>query len=174
MSPTDDTTASLLMRIAALEAGRAVRKTLTRYMALCDVPAGVIDGETLAALFTEEAIWQGIGPLYAGKFGLLQGREAILAMLTRYLPPTPHFAVNMHFLTSESIDVDAHATEAKGRWIMLQASGYVDGRAELIAAKLEVDFVPSPDGTGWLIRHFRTQRLFDAPWQVHPSPTDNP
>ena len=46
--------------------------------------------------------------------------------------------------------------------------------AELIAARLEVDFVPSPDGAAWLIRHFRTQRLFDAPWQVHPSPTDNP
>lgn len=23
-----------------------------------------------------------------------------------------------------------------------------------------------------LIRHFRTRRLFDAPWQVTPSPTD--
>ncbi|AME28387.1 MULTISPECIES: nuclear transport factor 2 family protein [Burkholderiaceae] len=174
MSPTDDTTASLLMRIAVLEAERAVRRTLTRYMALCDVPAGGIDGATLGSLFTDDAIWQGIGPLYAGKFGYLQGREAILAMLTRYLPPTPHFVVNTHFLTSETIDVDAHASAAKGRWIMLQASGYVDDHAELIAARLEVDFVPSPAGAAWLIRRFRTQRLFDAPWQVHPSPTDNP
>ena len=63
------------MRIAVLEAERAVRRTLTRYMALCDVPAGGIDGETLGSLFTNDAIWQGIGPLYAGKFGFLQGRE---------------------------------------------------------------------------------------------------
>jgi hypothetical protein len=51
---------------------------------------------------------------------------------------------------------------------MLQASGYIDGEAELIAARLEVDFSPTRDGSQWLIRHFRTERLFDAPWRVNP------
>jgi hypothetical protein len=69
-------------------------------------------------------------------------------------------------LTSESIDVAGSV--AKGRWVMLQASGYVDRRAELIAARLEVDFVPGSDERKWLIQHFRTERLFDAPWQVNP------
>ncbi|HLX00784.1 MAG TPA: hypothetical protein VKS80_01560, partial [Trinickia sp.] len=59
---------------------------------------------------------------------------------------------------------------AKGRWIMLQASGYVDDHAELIGARLEVDFVPAPDAAEWLIAHFRTERLFDAPWRVSPRP----
>jgi hypothetical protein len=86
-------------------------------------------------------------------------------MLQRYLPPVPHFATNVHFLTSETIAVDG--ARAKGRWIMLQASGYVDARAELIAARLEIDFVPAQDGRNWLIQHFRTERLFDAPWQVN-------
>jgi hypothetical protein len=47
----------------------------------------------------------------------------------------------------------------------------VDAKAELIAARLEVDFVPAAHdaGTTWLIRHFRTERLFDAPWQVNPA-----
>jgi SnoaL-like domain len=162
----------LMSRLTVLEAERAVRKTIARYMALCDVPNGAIEGETLAALFTEDAIWQGIGPQYSNKFGYLKGHHEILAMLTGYLPPTPHFAVNTHFLTSEYIAVNKRATQATGRWIMLQASGYVDGRAELISAKLEIEFVPAPDRNVWLIQHFRTQRLFDAPWPIHPSPTD--
>ena len=160
-----DAIEALLARVTSLEAENAVRKTIARYMALSDVPSGTLDGETLAALFTQDAIWEGIGPRYTQKFGHLRGHEAILAMLQRYLPPVPHFATNVHFLTSETIEVDG--ARAKGRWIMLQASGYVDARAELIAARLEIDFVPAQDGRNWLIQHFRTERLFDAPWQVN-------
>ncbi len=156
---------ALQARVVALDAENAVRKTIARYMALCDVPSGALDGESLAALFADDAVWEGIGPQYTQTFGRLQGHDAILAMLQRYLPPVPHFATNVHFLTSETIDVDG--AHAKGRWIMLQASGYVDARAELIAARLEIDFVPAATGRTWLIQHFRTERLFDAPWQVN-------
>ncbi|MEM5344842.1 nuclear transport factor 2 family protein [Paraburkholderia azotifigens] len=156
---------ALQARVVALDAENAVRKTIARYMALCDVPSGALDGESLAALFADDAVWEGIGPQYTQTFGRLQGHDAILAMLQRYLPPVPHFATNVHFLTSETIDVDG--AHAKGRWIMLQASGYVDARAELIAARLEIDFVPAANGRTWLIQHFRTERLFDAPWQVN-------
>lgn len=165
MNGTPDTLAMLTERLAALEAESAVRRTMARYMALCDVPSGALEGETLAALFSPDAIWEGIGPQYARKFGHLTGHSEILAMLTRYLPPSPHFAVNVHFLTSETIE--AHGATAKGRWIMLQSSGYVDAQAELISARLEVDFSPASNGRDWLITHFRTERLFDAPWQVN-------
>ena len=168
---TEAALADITARLAMLEAERAVRQTMMRYMALCDVPSGGQPAETLAELFSVDAVWQGIGPEYAEKFGALTGREAIVAMLARYLPPTPHFSVNTHFMASETIDVDTAATHATGRWIMLQASGYVTGGAELVSARLEVDFVPAAGSKHWLIRHFRTQRLFDAPWQVHPSPT---
>jgi SnoaL-like protein len=170
------TIAALEARLAALEGAAAARRTMARYMALCDVPSGGLDGESLARLFTADAVWEGIGPQYTSKFGHIVGREAIVAMLARYLPPTPHFATNVHFLTSESIDM-VTPSHAKGHWIMLQASGYVDERAELIGARLEVDFVPSPDASDasdaseWLIAHFRTERLFDAPWRVSPRPT---
>ena len=165
MSTTPDPLARLTERLAALEAEAAVRRTMARYMALCDVPSGALEGETLAALFSADAIWEGVGPQYASKFGRLRGHGDILAMLTRYLPPSPHFSVNVHFLTSETIDV--RAASATGRWIMLQASGYVDAQAELISARLEVDFAPAANGRDWLITHFRTERLFDAPWQVN-------
>lgn len=165
MTATSETLAGLTERLAALEAESAIRRTMARYMALCDVPSGALEGETLAALFAADAIWEGIGPQYASKFGRLRGHGEILAMLTRYLPPSPHFSVNVHFLTSETIDV--RGTSATGRWIMLQASGYVDAQAELISARLEVDFAPAANGRDWLITHFRTERLFDAPWQVN-------
>jgi hypothetical protein len=165
MNANPDPLRMLSERLAALEAEAAVRRTMARYMALCDVPSGALEGETLAALFAADAVWEGIGPQYANKFGCLKGHAAILAMLTRYLPPSPHFSVNVHFLTSETIDVQG--ASAKGRWIMLQASGYVDAPAELIAARLEVDFAPAGNGRDWLITHFRTERLFDAPWQVN-------
>nr|WP_092001123.1 nuclear transport factor 2 family protein [Paraburkholderia lycopersici] len=167
------TIVALEARLAALEGAAAARRMMARYMALCDVPSGALDGESLGLLFTEDAVWEGIGRQYTSKFGHIEGREAIVAMLSRYLPPEPHFATNVHFLTSESIDM-VTPERAKGRWIMLQASGYVDGRAELIGARLEVDFVPapagSPDASAWLITHFRTERLFDAPWHVSPRP----
>ncbi|WP_250515142.1 nuclear transport factor 2 family protein [Caballeronia sp. INDeC2] len=164
---------ALLARLAALEAQNEVRKTVARYMTLCDVPCAPFEGESLAALFTDDAVWEGIGPQYAQKFGRLQGRAAIVDMLQCYLPPTPHFASNVHFLTSEHIEVQGNI--AKGRWVMLQASSYVDAKAELIAARLDIDFEPSPrdENNAWLIRHLRTERLFDAPWQVNPREETN-
>jgi SnoaL-like domain len=162
----DPLLAAALARLARLEAEHAVRRTMSRYMALCDVPARTLPEETLGALFTAEAIWEGVGPHYAQKFGQLHGPAEILAMLTRYLPPTPHFTSNTHFLTSEAIEVNDDASQARGRWILLQASGYVAGHAELVAARLEVDFAREQEA--WPIRHFRTERLFDAPWQVNP------
>ncbi|KWN11313.1 polyketide cyclase [Burkholderia territorii] len=161
---------ALAQRVATLDAERAVRATITRYMALCDVPEDAGDGPALAALFTGDAVWEGIGPQYARKFGRLEGTDAIVAMLRRYLPPEPHFAANLHFLTSESIDVDVGHATARGRWIMLQASRYADGTAELIAARLTIDFTCADDGSTWLIRHFRTERVLDGPWPLAAAP----
>ncbi|MCA8095862.1 nuclear transport factor 2 family protein [Burkholderia contaminans] len=161
---------ALAQRVAALDAERAVRATITRYMALCDVPEDAGDGPRLAGLFTPDAVWEGIGPQYAQKFGRLEGTAAIVAMLGRYLPPDPHFSANLHFLTSESIEIGAGNTSARGRWIMLQASRYANGTAELIAARLTVDFMPAGDGATWLIQHFRTERVLDGPWPLAAAP----
>ncbi|WP_175869895.1 nuclear transport factor 2 family protein [Burkholderia sp. BCC0397] len=161
---------ALAQRVAALDAERAVRATLTRYMALCDVPEDAGAGPSLADLFTADAVWEGVGPQYAQKFGRLEGTAAIVAMLGRYLPPDPHFSANLHFLTSESIEIGAGHASARGCWIMLQASRYADGSAELIAARLTVDFAPADDGCTWLIHHFRTERVLDGPWPLAAAP----
>lgn len=151
---------ALLQRLATLEGESAVRRLMARYMDLCDVPRALTHVSDLARLFTEDAIWEGIGSQTAQTFGQHRGRDAVAAFVGGYLPPSEHFRLNLHYLTSESIVVDAH--QAHGQWIMQQISTYADGRSELFGTRLNIDF-RCVDGT-WLIAHFRTQRLFNKEW----------
>jgi len=148
---------ALLQRLATLEGESAVRRLMARYMDLCDVPRALTHVSDLARLFTEDAIWEGIGSQTAQTFGQHRGREAVAAFVGGYLPPSEHFRLNLHYLTSESIVVDAD--QAQGQWIMQQISTYADGRSELFGTRLNIDF-RCVDGT-WLIAHLRTQRLFN-------------
>jgi hypothetical protein len=150
-------TADMAQRLAALEAESAARRALSRYMSLCDVPApaDARNGE-LQALFTADAIWEGVGAEYASGFGRHVGPAAIAGFLGKYLPPAPHFQRNVHFLTSEAMVADDN--KVRGHWIMQQLSVYADGKTELISARLAADFVVDIEGTA-RIRRFQTERL---------------
>ena len=52
---------ALLQRLATLEGESAVRRLMACYMDLCDVPRAAIHQSQLAQLFTEDAIWEGLG-----------------------------------------------------------------------------------------------------------------
>jgi hypothetical protein len=149
---------ALLQRLATLEGESQVRRLMARYMDLCDVPRALTQVRELAELFSEDAIWEGVGSQTAQTFGQHQGREAIAAFVVGYLPPSEHFRLNLHYLTSESIVVDG--STARGQWIMQQICTYADGRSELFGTRLNIDF-RCVDGA-WLIAHFRTQRLFNT------------
>jgi hypothetical protein len=149
---------ALLQRLATLEGESAVRRLMARYMDLCDVPRALVEVSELARLFTVDAIWEGVGSTTAQTFGQHRGREAVAAFVGGYLPPSDHFRLNLHYLTSESIQVDG--STAQGQWIMQQISTYADGSSELFGTRLNIDF-RCVDGT-WLIAHFRTQRLFNT------------
>ncbi|MGY0056716.1 nuclear transport factor 2 family protein [Streptomyces sp. LZ34] len=137
--------------------GNDVLATLNRYLALCDVPASA-EGE-LADLFTEDAVWEGGGAAYAEKFGRIEGREAIVGMLSAYLPPNPHFRANVHLLFPGTVEINDNA--AHGSWRMQQLSRDDSGDAEIAVARLEVTFRLDPDRPR--ISAFRTERLFSAP-----------
>ncbi|GAA3315518.1 nuclear transport factor 2 family protein [Arthrobacter ramosus] len=154
-----DTAAALAERLAVLEFQEAARATLSRYMDLCDVPRPSFHRDDMASLFTEQAVWEGIGPEYTAKFGRLEGRPAILSMLADFLPPSSHFKRNVHLLGNGSVAAAGGGT-ASGQWIMQQLSEYDGGGTELISARLTVDFELS-EGTA-RIRHFRTEKLFTA------------
>ena len=148
---------AVLQRLATLEGESAVRRLMAHYMDLCDVPRAPTSVSELARLFTVDAIWEGVGSVTAQTFGQHRGREAVAAFVGGYLPPSDHFRLNLHYLTSESIVVDGEG--AQGQWIMQQISTYADGRNELFGTRLNIDF-SCVDGV-WLIAHFRTQRLFN-------------
>ncbi|WP_285320866.1 nuclear transport factor 2 family protein [Pseudarthrobacter sp. lyk4-40-TYG-27] len=153
-----ETVASLALRLARLEACESAQRTLSRYMDLCDVPRDTFNWDEMAALFTPDAIWEGLGPEYTGKFGRAEGQDAVLSMLAEYLPPAPHFRRNVHLLGNQQITTANGAVT--GQWIMQQISEYKSGRTELISARLTVDFVYAHGTTQ--ISHFRTQKLFAA------------
>lgn len=152
------TMTSMAERLEVLEARESVQRTLARYLDLCDVPRPDLSWEDMAALFAEDAVWEGVGPAYSGKFGRVEGRPAILAMLAEFLPPEPHFAQNVHLAINGFIDVSG--STATGQWIMQQLSAYCGGGSELVAARLSVGF--DIHGGSAMIRHFRTERLFTA------------
>ena len=149
---------ALLQRLATLEGESAVRRLMARYMDLCDVPRAPVEVSELAQLFTIDAVWEGVGSATAQTFGQHRGHDAVAAFVGGYLPPSDHFTLNLHYLTSESIVVDG--STAQGQWIMQQISTYADGRNELFGTRLNIDF-RCVDGV-WLIAHFRTQRLFNT------------
>lgn len=154
----------LLQRLETLEGESQVRRLMARYMDLCDVPRAAMNVRELAGLFSVDAVWEGIGTATAQTFGQHRGRDAVAAFVGSYLPPSEHFALNLHYLTSESIQVDG--STAAGQWIMQQISTYADQRSELFGTRLNIDF-RRVDGT-WLIAHFRTQRLFNTVLGVNP------
>ncbi len=155
----------LAARLHRLESLQFARNTLARYMALCDQPCAEHGFPQLPDLFTEDALWEGLGERYAATFGRRRGRAAIVAFLNGYLAPSPHFKRNLHFLTSESVTLAADQTYVTGQWVMLQISTYAEGNSEAISARLEVEFRAAADGR-WLISRFGTQRLDCVPWNA--------
>lgn len=150
---------SLLQRLEAFEHQQAIRCCINRYMTLCDQLNAATPLDELSELFTRDARWEGKGARYAGSFGGYQGREEIRAMFATYMKTPAHFALNVHFLTSEVITVEHES--GVGHWVMLQTSTFADGASHLNAARLKVDFI-FEEGA-WRMAHFQTENLFSRP-----------
>ncbi|KMS71332.1 iacI [Streptomyces viridochromogenes] len=146
---------------AAAATARAV-ECLTRYLRLCDVPTPEKPDAVLAELaqlFTEDAVWEGIGGQYAEKFGRNEGRADVIRMLAGYLPPHDHFAANVHLLLPGTTECDGSVV--RGNWLMQQLARYADGSSEILVARLDVVFRTGRAQAQ--ISEFRTERLFSAP-----------
>jgi ketosteroid isomerase-like protein len=154
---TDEPT--LMARLQRFESQQAIRVCINRYMALCDQLDASTPLDELAGLFTQDAVWEGKGAKYAESFGGYRGREAIRAMFATYMKTPAHFALNVHFLTSEVIEADGD--QGQGRWVMLQTSTFADGASHLNAARLTVHF--ALEEGQWRMAHFQTENLFSRP-----------
>ncbi len=150
----DISLSALAKRVAALEAEGQIRRLVARYMELCDQLSPETPLDQLGALFTRDAVWQGGGARYKSAFGGHQGREAIVGFLATYCDP-PHFASNVHFLTSEALTVSGDTAE--GAWVMLQTPSFACGESFVLAARLTLAFKVE-DGC-WRISRFQTTNL---------------
>jgi hypothetical protein len=151
---------ALLVRIARLEAQVAIRGCIQRYMSLCDTLCATTPLEELVGLFTNDAVWEGVGAKYATTYPRLVGRAQLSGMFSTYMTEPAHFALNAHYLTSEAIELTGDDV-ATGHWLMLQVSTYAAGNSQLNSARLEIDF--RREGTDWRMSHFRTGNLFTRP-----------
>ncbi|GGF11595.1 nuclear transport factor 2 family protein [Williamsia phyllosphaerae] len=163
-----DTIADLTTRIETLEAEADIRRIQARYMFLCDTPCpefGITNDkdriDAILALYTEDAVWEGVGTHYEGQFGRADGKAAISAHFQRFWGEKrdPALVLNAHYLTSEQIHVQGN--RASGQWIHMQPWLFADGTALLRSSRLNNTFTRI-DGH-WLIARTRTENVFTAP-----------
>ncbi len=163
--------AALTRRIEKLEAEADIRRLQARYMFLCDTPIpefGVSDDagriDLIMQLYTEDAIWEGVGEYYDNQFGRADGKAAIRAHFENFWSEKrePSLVLNCHYLTSEQIQVSEDGQTADGQWVHMQPWLFSDGTALLRSSRLNNGFCKCADGI-WRITRTRTENVFIAP-----------
>lgn len=166
------TVTALVQRIEALEAEADIRRIQARYMFLCDTPCPEFDVrddahriDLIMDLYTEDAVWEGVGEYYDTQFGRAEGRAAIRRHFEGFWgdKQDPELLLNAHYLTSEQIHVDGD--RADGQWIHMQPWLYSDGTALLRSSRLNNTFRRTDDG--WRITRTRTENVLISPLPQH-------
>lgn len=162
----------LAARVEALEAEAAVRRVQARYMRLCDTPCpepGVADDaqriDLIVDLYTDDAVWEGVGDHYEDQFGRAVGHDEIRRHFQRFWSRdrSPELVLNVHYLTSEQIEV--HGGDASGQWVHVQPWLFADGSAVLRSSRLKNAF--RRVGDAWKITRTRTENVLIAPLPGH-------
>ena len=160
----------LAAEVAVLRAEADIRRLQARYMWLCDTPcpeAGADDQaervRRIVDLYTEDAVWEGVGDYYDNQFGRNVGREAIRRHFEGFWGQRrdPELLLNIHYLTSEQIHV--RGDEAEGQWVHCQPWIFSDGSSLLRSSRLNNAF-RKVDGV-WKVSRTRTENIFVAPLQ---------
>ncbi len=112
--------------------------------------AMVLLADEIAALFTEDGVWDG-GP----GLGLATGRRAIAERLGR-----PTLAFSRHLFVKPRIEVEGH--RARGRWDLLSPCRGTDGSSFWMCG-FEDDEYLRVEGQGWLHRAMRLTVVFMSP-----------
>jgi hypothetical protein len=160
-----DVVEQLAREVQALRAEAEARRVLGRYMWLCDTPLpeyGMSEEERACAigeLFTEDAVWEGVGGTHGAQFGSQVGPQQIADhMRTFHRARDPERVFNTHYVCTEQ--VRATPDGAEGTWTQFQPWVFDDGRAVLRSSRISVRFRPTE--TGWKISRYRTESLFVA------------
>ena len=136
-------------RLRVLEDIEAIKKLKAHYCAYCD---NNYDADGIAALFTEDAVWDG------GNFGRYEGREAIRTFF-RGAPRIFPFAI--HQVMNPIIEVEGE--QAKGQWYLFQPATLAEGnQAVWLAARYEEEYVKV--GSEWKFKRLKVFPSFLTPY----------
>jgi ketosteroid isomerase-like protein len=136
-------------RNRTLEDIEAVKQLKYRYADACDRG---YDADTLADLFTEDAIWEG------DLFGRHEGRDAIREFFRGVSIDIP-FA--RHFMINPIISVNGD--EATGEWYLFQTCTFAEGNTPILGAARYADRYRRVDGT-WKFRNLQLISTFWTPY----------
>ncbi len=151
---------SLERRVLRLEDTESIRRLKARYGELADARYGRdgprdrrhLEGlaRQLAALFTEDAVWDAGGAL-----GRCEGREAIYE---RFCEPT--LRASWHYFVKPQIAVEGD--RAWGRWDVLAPCTLEDGRPHWMAGVEDDEY--HRVGGEWLHASMKLEVVFFAPY----------
>lgn len=137
-------------RLQVMEDIEAIKKLKTKYCAACD---NQYDADAIAALFTEDAVWDG------GNFGTFEGREAIR---TFFQGASKIFPFALHQVMNPLIEVDGDT--ATGQWYLFQPCTLGEqNQAMWLAAKYQEQYVRSSGE--WQFKNLKVNAEFFTPYE---------
>jgi ketosteroid isomerase-like protein len=158
----------LTAEVERLHAEAEIRRVQARYMFLCDTPCPEAGADTdeerierIVNLYTEDAVWEGVGSYYDNQFGRSVGQDAIRKHFQAFWGQKrdPALVLNVHYLTTEFITVTGD--EATGHWTHCQPWIFSDGSSLLRSSRLFNAF--RKVAGEWKISRTRTENVFVAP-----------
>ena len=136
-------------RVRALEDVEAIKRLKHRYADACDRG---YDADVLAALFAEDAVWDG------GLFGRYEGQEAIRAF---FRGVSSDIVFSMHYMMNPIIDINGD--RATGTWYLFQTCTFAEGNTPIWgAARYDEAYVREADG--WKFQHLCLISSFWTPY----------
>jgi hypothetical protein len=130
-----------------------IRRLKVRYAGLCDAQYDDPDG--LAALFTDDAVWDG-----GSDFGVHQGKQAIRAFFTGV---SKQIAFALHYMVGHAIDIAPSGHEASGTcYLWMPAT--MNGRAVWLAATYNNRY--RKVGGQWLFSQVKVNVAFMTPYET--------
>jgi hypothetical protein len=140
-------------RVQRLEDLEDIRRLKIRYAGLCD--AHYDDPDGLAALFTDDAVWDG-----GSDFGVYHGKQAIRAFFAGL---SNQLTFALHYMVGHAIDIAPSGHEASGTWYLFEP-GTLNGRAVWIAATYHDRY--RKVGGQWLFSQMQVNVAFVTPYET--------
>jgi ketosteroid isomerase-like protein len=142
--------ADLERRVRVLEDVEAIKTLKARYADACDRG---YDADTLASLFTDDAVWE------SDLFGRYEGREAIRQF---YRDVSADITFAMHYMVNPIIAVDGD--EGRGAWHLFQTATFAEDNQAIFGAARYEDRYARVDGE-WKFRRVKLISVFWTPYE---------